>query len=140
MLSVYELIYLFFFNRFVYESKLRTHIREVHIQGFAFICEICARGFKMKKNYIAHYKSLHSSDKGLRKSQCETCGKWVSDIHSHKRRHAIQRHECQTCQRVFTIKSDLLAHVRYVHIDIHHACSVCDKVFKKKISLRVSFY
>ena len=77
----------------------------------------------------------------VKKQKCELCGKWVKHIENHKKRHSITNVKCDLCQTIHKNKYALANHIRRQHREptTTHSCALCSKIFKKKLSLRVSF-
>lgn len=76
--------------------------------------------------------------------------KHLDTLKDHIRRHYAASATCKYCGRVSSNKKSLRLHIRNVHADIDSSvktknefpCTVCEKIFKKKQTLRVrnTFY
>lgn len=108
---------------------------------------MCARFFKCSKSYERHYQVEHTNID--QRVQCDLCQKWfkhLDTLKDHIRRHYAASATCKYCGRVSSNKKSLRLHIRNVHADIDSSvktknefpCTVCEKIFKKKQTLRVS--
>lgn len=134
-------------QRFVLPAYLRMHIEKVHNNSDSAVCDICARFFKCSKSYERHYQVVHTNID--QRVQCDLCKKWfkhLDTLKDHIRRHYAASATCKHCGRVSTNKKSLRVHIRNVHADVDSSvkkrnefpCTVCEKLFKKKQTLRVS--
>lgn len=57
----------------------------------------------------------------------------------HVQRHSASEVKCPLCDKVAPSKSALGNHMRYMHVERSHKCSVCEKGFKRAIDLKVHF-
>lgn len=126
---------------FLTYSILTYHIRQRHEGKYSCVCDICAKSFKTKQNFLAHYQNHHIAT-GASKKQCNMCGAWLSDTGS-LRRHIKNMHQnkgphfCTVCGKETPTLNALKAHMGYVHNDERkYACSICDKAFKRPIGLK----
>lgn len=121
---------------------------EMIIWTFLFnrVCDVCARFFKCSKSYERHYQVEHTNID--QRVQCDLCQKWfkhLDTLKDHIRRHFAASATCKYCGRVSSNKKSLRLHIRNVHADIDSSvktknefpCTVCEKIFKKKQTLRV---
>lgn len=110
------------------------------------VCDVCARFFKCSKSYERHYQVEHTNID--QRVQCDLCQKWfkhLDTLKDHIRRHYAASAACKYCGRVSSNKKSLRLHIRNVHADIDSSvktknefpCTVCEKIFKKKQTLRV---
>lgn len=111
------------------------------------VCDVCARFFKCSKSYERHYQVEHTNID--QRVKCDICQKWfkhLDTLKDHIRRHYAASATCNYCGRVSSNKKSLRLHIRNVHADIDSSvktknefpCTVCEKIFKKKQTLRVS--
>lgn len=122
----------------IQSSYLRRHIRFVHENSDAKICDICAKYFKGTKAYELHYLVEHTNT--LEKVQCELCGKWLKHeemLKEHMRRHRDSKETCSICGMVSLNKKALRAHIQRIHANLTFPCTVCNKVLKRAYSLKV---
>lgn len=114
-----------------------AHIRNVHQSAFVQVCDVCARTFK-NKYILEEHRKLHAIEQP--KLKCDMCGallKTESSLRAHVRRHGDTEHACKICGKIAPNRSALGNHMRYVHSERVHKCTLCEKAFKKPIGLRV---
>lgn len=109
------------------------------MSAFLQVCEVCARTFK-NKYILEMHRKLHYMEESprLKCGLCQASLKNESSLRAHMRRHADTEHACKLCGKVAPNRSALGNHMRYVHSERVHKCSLCDKAFKKPVGLRVS--
>ena len=68
----------------------------------------------------------------------EQCGKVRTNMNVHKQiMHSNKTFKCPTCDRSFKGLSNLKKHCEFVHNDISkYECDICEKPFKRDITLR----
>uniref|UniRef100_A0A336KZR7 CSON001156 protein n=1 Tax=Culicoides sonorensis TaxID=179676 RepID=A0A336KZR7_CULSO len=126
-----------------YKSKslVDLHMRKVHLQLFTCICDICAKSFKNKNDFLYHYESTHTG-KIMPKVKCSQCDKYllnekclkshISRIHKHGGLHV-----CNICGKISPTRQGLRSHQIYVHeSDRKFKCTYCDKAFKREVGLK----
>lgn len=97
-----------------------------------------AKYFKCKQSYDLHYSIAHSHT--AQKVQCERCGKWLKHqktLEKHMMWHNDGTETCKICGRVSANKRALRAHTKLAHTEPAFTCTVCEKKFKKKQTLKV---
>ncbi|XP_058444478.1 transcription factor grauzone-like [Malaya genurostris] len=122
-----------------YKSRhiLTNHIKLKHTEPTDFICDICAKGFHLRSQFLLH-KIEHRNPTEL-KMQCEICQRWLKN-RPNWRRH-MQQHEqtevtCDICGHVSPHQRALMGHKRRQHRDRQYPCTLCPKTFRKPITLR----
>ncbi|XP_017040935.1 transcription factor grauzone [Drosophila ficusphila] len=124
-------------RRFPNQSLLCTHVKMAH-GNYGTMCDICAQVIRGRAAFQRH--QLEHAGVTEPKVQCDICGSWHKNKHSlkkHVRRHNGTATTCEICGKVSPNRSAMLSHQRYVHLtDKKHVCSVCDKAFKKAITLK----
>ncbi|XP_058833746.1 transcription factor grauzone-like [Topomyia yanbarensis] len=122
-----------------YKSRhiLTNHIKLKHTEPTDFICDICAKGFHLRSQFLLH-KIEHQNPTEL-KMQCEICLRWLKN-RPNWRRH-MQQHEqaevtCDICGHVSPHQRALMGHKRRQHRGREYPCTLCPKTFRKPITLR----
>uniref|UniRef100_A0A1B0CN90 Putative transcription factor grauzone n=1 Tax=Lutzomyia longipalpis TaxID=7200 RepID=A0A1B0CN90_LUTLO len=122
---------------FAYQFVLDRHVK-AHQRVRDYVCEVCAKAFTGRSNYLDHKMRHHDIPDPV---VCPICGnKYRNNIslRSHMALHTDRReHKCETCQKVFTARAGLLAHIRYVHSDRWlYKCHICKKKIRTRVELR----
>ena len=99
-------------------SKLDNLIGAARFVDGRFACSQCPWTFASKGGLNDHVKLVHQR---LARYRCETCGKGYSrrsNYYDHLATHTgTKRHVCVVCQRQFTFKNSLKAHVLRFHVN-----------------------
>ncbi|XP_055626310.1 transcription factor grauzone-like [Toxorhynchites rutilus septentrionalis] len=122
------------------EPLLKTHVKIRHTRPTDFICDVCAKGFYSKAEFLRHKKEHELSPAELR-VQCDVCLQWLKNRVSwrkHYRRHNQGPAACNLCDHISPNRTALAGHKRHRHSDtaISHVCKECGKEFKRAISLK----
>ena len=118
---------------------LKRHFETEHTDKMPFKCNICSLGLKSERALKLHLTIVH----GIRFKEtyvCEDCGK------SFKKKYCYQQHvqvhrpkqwKCEYCEKMFTMKTNLLTHVARAHEKSRQevVCQDCGKSFKEKYYL-----
>ncbi|XP_058460589.1 transcription factor grauzone-like [Malaya genurostris] len=121
-------------------SLLNVHIRLRHQPVEEYICDICAKNFKVKAQFEKHRKEHDNTYKETR-LQCSVCSKWMknaSSLRKHVLRHAGEggTHECNICGKQAPNVLALQSHISFVHKkEKVYSCNLCPKSFKRHFSL-----
>lgn len=126
---------------FKYKSLLAQHLRKVHLKLYICVCDICARTFNSKVDFLYHYSSMHQTTT-MPKVQCNICQSYLLNekcLKSHIAR--IHRnsgpHICKICGKVSPSSQALRSHQLYVHESVRkYKCTHCDKAFKREVGLK----
>ena len=110
-------------SSFKEKGQLTEHVRAKHMDS-RFGCLQCRRTFVTKGGLSEHVRRIHQK---LSRYRCETCGKDFyirSNYYDHLATHTgVKRHICPMCQKQFTFKRGLKAHVLSFHPnDINCIC------------------
>lgn len=119
---------------------MRSHILHVHERVRGHICDICAKAFITKQALEGH--RLTHTDTEQTRIPCNICGALLKNAFSlerHLKRHTDGPQTCKYCNKVKPNRSALASHMLNVHSKPIHQCTLCDKSFKKTLSLTVHF-
>lgn len=125
-------------NGFLTDATLQKHIQKVHSTDYDNICEICAKIVRGNAAFERHMKEHEGIV--LPRFQCTVCGLWLKTkriLVKHTEKHDGRTYPCKVCGKQSASKSALQSHMSYVHdLARKHACTLCDKSFKKAIALK----
>ena len=124
-------------NAFLTRDKMVEH-KKIHKFEKRFQCTHCALRFKTKGILLKHLKLVHScSDQ----STCQFCYQtFTQNINflPHETVNELNNkdcHSCNTCDKVFMYKKDLLKHIKEhdpTKEDKFYSCDICNKSFVKE--------
>ena len=124
---------------FTAAGDLRTH-EATHGGESPYLCTLCNAEFVSKWKWLSHQKSHGGGDDDT--NTCRDCGKhfpFKSTMEVHRLSHAVnakeKKHVCTLCDRAFTIKGNLSAHMRTHTGEQNFRCERCDKRFGDKRAL-----
>lgn len=58
-------------------------------------------------------------------------------LRRHTKRHSETEVKCTLCDKIAPSKLALSSHVRYMHVERSHKCSICEKCFVRPLGLKV---
>eukprot|EP01083_Nonionella_stella_P259351 885615_1 len=110
--------------------------RHVDIGVKQFSCDVCQKGFSLKRNLKQHL-SIHT---GMKQHCCDICQK---SFHrkAHLKRHVLihsgaKPFSCEICQRSFRQKGLLNQHI-FIQSGLKpHSCEICQNTFSRKGDLK----
>ena len=100
------------------------------------ICNICERKFTRKHNLLQHQKKQHNTVEN-EKVKCNKCGKQYAN-ESILKTHNYTVHEenkdfiCNMCEKKFTVKHNLLEHLKKEHNTVEKNCQKKSKLRRKR--------
>ena len=100
------------------------------------ICNICERKFTRKQNLLKHQKKQHNTVEN-EKVKCHKCGKQYAN-ESILKTHNYTVHEenkdfiCNMCEKKFTLKHNLLEHLKKEHNTVEKNCQKKSKLRRKR--------
>jgi DNA-directed RNA polymerase subunit RPC12/RpoP len=117
---------------FVNSFRLTRHEMTHDKKKSSFPCRHCGEVFDVESKRKAHVNTVHKGVAG--DSVCQLCKARFKNYYQ-KTRHMIQVHnaegiKCDMCERKFHLKSNLMLHMRQVHLkERSYECSVCNMGF-----------
>ncbi|XP_053699458.1 transcription factor grauzone-like [Sabethes cyaneus] len=121
------------------EALLKTHVKIRHTRPTDYICDVCAKGFYSKAEFLRHKQSHELTPAELR-VQCDVCKQWLKNqtsFRKHYQRHQQGPASCDLCDHVSPNKAALAGHKRHRHREpTQHVCQECGKEFRKALTLR----
>lgn len=127
--------------RFLSKPILTAHIKRAHIAP-PEVCNYCGKEFKCKYYLKVHRNEAHMGIE-IKRVQCNLCGVWMRENHLSK--HVKFNHTqaepsliCSICSKEVKNRVTMKSHMRNVHGNREHLCTVCGKTFSVSIGLKVS--
>lgn len=113
--------------------------------SFKTICRSIQRQHDRKCSAMCVVLGKKEDKKNRRQHLITHNSEWISFLrlkHEESLRKHLKRHEdtfanCPICNKVLQNKHSLGNHIRSVHGERSHQCTLCDKAFKKAIVLKV---
>lgn len=127
--------------RFLSKSFLTAHIKRAHIAP-PEVCDFCGKEFKCKYYLKLHRNEAHMGME-IKRIQCNLCGVSMRENHLsiHMKCHNAQTEPhliCSICSKELKNKISMKSHMRFVHGNREHQCTICGKTFRASIALKVS--
>ncbi|XP_013114676.2 transcription factor grauzone [Stomoxys calcitrans] len=121
---------------------LSSHIRVVHLDKYAFVCDICGSKMRTKEVFDRHISKHQGLE--LPTFSCDICGAKMTNKrglkHHKKNQHpedGKKEHACHLCGKISPTLDAHKRHVKYKHELSHNfKCTMCDKAFKRPCSLK----
>lgn len=133
------------FSQFSFGNNylLSNHIRAVHLNKYAKICDICGKSIRCKDVFERHM--LEHEGKPAPTISCDICGLLLTGKRGLKRHkdmiHPVGgqlEHTCSICAKVSPNLKAHKRHVQYKHeLGYDHKCTICEKAFKRAQALTV---
>jgi KRAB domain-containing zinc finger protein len=115
------------------------HYYRVHSENSRFHCDLCGKGFRVKRDLGDHMKS-HQNIEYRQKYPCFHCPSQFlskSSLKTHNQTfHSdfIEEHPCE-CGKIFSSRLKLQQHILVVHKKGSYPCQQCGKDFRVKYNL-----
>lgn len=127
--------------RMEFES-LKSHIKVVHCtvakKKEKFPCKVCAKVYTDSDAFTKH--TWTHMNETLTRVQCDICQRWLKNHHIlriHKQYHQTTPLECRHCGKIKYNNRSMKVHITAAHSTRKHKCNLCDKTFRRPISLKV---
>lgn len=124
-------------------GALKSHIQIVHNnvpqKKEKFVCKICAKFYTDSTAFTKH--TWTHLNENLTRVQCDVCQKWLKNqyilrIHKQSHQEKIEL-KCPHCEKIKFSTISLKAHITTAHSSRKHQCTICNKSFKRPITLKV---
>lgn len=126
-------------TKFGQRKNLLQHIRFIHNKDLPIVCDECGKFYRSITALNVH-KIVHAT---TRPCQCPKCPKTFKDpwhLRLHMETHNDLIYECSICEKRMKTRRALRDHM-VVHTDVKKfKCPMCELVFKRKGTLRVSYF
>uniref|UniRef100_A0A1B0APQ5 Transcription factor grauzone n=1 Tax=Glossina palpalis gambiensis TaxID=67801 RepID=A0A1B0APQ5_9MUSC len=126
-------------RKFFHRYQLVEHIR-VHIKPDIFKCEVCGKCAPHSRGLRKHIRERHTKEGQERQYECNVCQKRFTKkpiLKAHMEIHVTgsKDHICKECGKGFVLETRLKAHERSVH-NIACVCDQCGKTVRGKYALK----
>ena len=119
-------------KRFHYQSEHRRHALK-HSVIPRNVCEDCGLSFSTAFNLKRHQNMVHEKQKNYR---CDTCDRSFSTkqvLFAHLMDHEGKKaYKCDVCNKEYMYRHNLTKHKCRPKLLLSHTCIVCKKTFKNK--------
>lgn len=128
-------------SKFISKFLLVQHMRHVHIKPNPYVCDICAKIYKSKTQFLYHHNTVHRETPEP-KVKCKICDRLCLNelcLKAHmKTVHTDDGpHICDICKKESPTSRALKSHKLYVHESVRKfQCTFCEKAFKKEVELK----
>lgn len=124
-------------KRFAYPYRLKDH-QNMHLPDDEkkHQCPQCGTKFGQRKNFLQHIRFIHDKDLPIVCDECGKFYRSITALNIHKIVHATTRPcQCLKCPKTFKDPWHLRLHME-THNDLIYECSSCGKRMKTRRALR----
>ncbi|XP_044269028.1 zinc finger protein 429-like isoform X28 [Tribolium madens] len=120
-------------NRFVFKN----HVIKMHTKDFKFKCDVCNKGYIDEPSLTRHKQIAHEGLRFVCELCCKEY-KYKKDFERHVKQHDPNHVKiklpCPHCFKLFTRKYELKRHIDNVHCDVgeKYVCDICGKTMWSK--------
>lgn len=118
-------------------ESLRKHIKGIHDRDGQVICDECGKVFQQKGALNTH-KIVHATERPCHCTKCPKTFKDITHLRKHMDVHNEDIHECSHCGKRLKTKRVLRDHMVVHFGEKKFKCQICELIFKRKNTLRVS--
>ncbi|KAJ8673595.1 hypothetical protein QAD02_004857 [Eretmocerus hayati] len=124
-------------KRFAQRTKLTFHLKTVHVNYRAYLCEDCGSDFKNKAS-LRHHK-IRKHMKINNKKECKVCQKMIPvySMSKHMHTHRSYTIDCPQCDKKFKNTSTLKQHLRIHDDQREYVCDQCGVGFNRRDGLKL---
>ncbi|CAG4958659.1 unnamed protein product [Colias eurytheme] len=121
-----------------YTLRKKHHNTEHNMDIPAINCPVCGKNFAILSKMRVHLKEVHLREKNFGCSMCDQKFFSRTHVQRHMVKHSGERiHECSICKKAYARKQTLRDHMRIHSNDKRFACGVCNQAFVQNNSLRL---
>ncbi|CAK1542363.1 unnamed protein product [Leptosia nina] len=124
----------------------RTHISKTTPAAWPDKCPLCSEVITSARSLWAHFRMNHPYEDYPRERPfiCDVCGvrmRYKKGLEAHMITHLDEKpFKCKYCAKGFNSAGNCATHESSVHSELRpHVCTVCNRAFKKKNTLRCHF-
>lgn len=121
-------------SEYMSAPALSEHVLQFHEQKWSLVCEVCGMGFATKALLSIHMR-CHKS----RKTLCDICLQYVSNVSKHKQRKHTTKEpiQCQECNKPIAA-AYFRSHTKDIHGERKEfPCAICGKLFYSQKTWKV---
>lgn len=117
----------------------RIHHSVVHnVAMQEYNCPVCGKNFQIMSRMKVHLKQVHIREKNFSCSICDQKFFSKTHVKKHMIKHVGDRiHQCEICMKSYARKQTLRDHMRIHNKDKKYSCSLCNQEFVQNNSLRL---
>lgn len=117
----------------------RVHHSVVHnVAMQEYNCPVCGKSFQIMSRMKVHLKQVHIKERNFSCSMCDQKFFSKTQVKKHMIKHVGERiHQCEICMKSYARKQTLRDHMRIHSKDKKFSCSMCSQEFVQNNSLRL---
>ncbi|XP_049883219.1 gastrula zinc finger protein XlCGF57.1-like isoform X4 [Pectinophora gossypiella] len=121
-----------------YNQRKKHHHSSHNVQMPEFNCPICGKTFQIMSKMRVHVKEVHIREKNYACTMCDQKFFSKTHVQKHMIKHFGERvHQCEVCMKSYARKQTLRDHMRIHSNEKRFICSVCSQGFVQNNSLRL---
>lgn len=121
-----------------YSQRKRHHNLQHGVKIPEYNCPVCGKIFQILSKMRVHLKEVHIREKNFACSMCDQKFFSKTHVQKHMVKHFGDRvHECNVCKKSYARKQTLKDHMRIHSNEKKFICAVCSQTFVQNNSLRL---
>ncbi|XP_075989333.1 uncharacterized protein LOC142985191 isoform X7 [Anticarsia gemmatalis] len=121
-----------------YNQRKRHHSLFHDIKVPEYNCPVCDKTFQIMSKMRVHLKEVHIREKNFSCTMCEQKFFSKTHVQKHMVKHFGERvHQCEVCKKSYARRQTLKDHMRIHSNDRRYICSVCSQGFVQNNSMRL---